>query len=261
MPYIKQEDREKFTKAIEMTLDSLGEDWVAGDLNYIFHTIAVNLFTRRRSYQAIADIESSHKGSYDEFWRLHGAKYEDEKREENGEVPIFTTSGQKKAISTLVENFQYEELQKDHEKRLERLEFVLKQVQCDGQSIFSKFDHETTKTIEDSVSETIKEQPRISGRCAGDGQKSTGDNAPTTNSGYVTARTALVQLRKMPTRESAESQREEVIEIFVRNGITCGEDKSWHENDTELRIKVHYLTESMVLFMQRFTCVTKIEQQ
>ena len=106
MPYIKKEDRKRFSKAIEVALESLGDDWCAGDLNYLFHTIAVNLFTRRRSYQTIADIESACKGSYDEFWRLHGAVYEEEKRAENGDVEIFPQNLALKHILKEQEEFQ-----------------------------------------------------------------------------------------------------------------------------------------------------------
>ena len=252
MPYIKKEDRKRFSKAIESALDAFGEDWCAGDLNYLFHTIAVNLFSRRRSYQTIADIESACKGSYDEFWRLHGAVYEEEKRAENGDVEIFSQNKEQeelqKKLNKLVKNFLDKEMQEDHEKRLDQLEEVLKSVKVSGGAGGSLFDRIPLGKIAESETEL--------------GKTLASNNKSTTDSGYATinSNVSLIQLQKMPTRESAEKQREEMIKIFHKNGIKCEADTSWHNNDTELRIKAYNASKSRLLFMKGFVCVIRIEQ-
>ena len=91
MPYILQEDRQKFKEAIQQALDSFGQDWTAGEFNYFVSTIVVNLFERNKRYQTANDILGALDGVSKEFYRLQVAEYEDAKCAYNGGVEMFKT--------------------------------------------------------------------------------------------------------------------------------------------------------------------------
>jgi len=93
MPYIKEEDREKFS-SLENTdgplvkIGSLCQS--AGELNYCFTIIAqAYLKSKGLNYQHINDIVGALEGAKMEFYRRIAAKYEDEKIELNGDVCLF----------------------------------------------------------------------------------------------------------------------------------------------------------------------------
>jgi hypothetical protein len=57
-----------------------------GELNYIFSILIRDYFNSKPSYQSINDIVGALEGAKIEFYRRVASKYEDQKREENGEV-------------------------------------------------------------------------------------------------------------------------------------------------------------------------------
>ncbi len=92
MPYIKQEDREKFvdgdlgSKVSLMQL--IGERCNnAGELNYAFTVIAQTYLKEKGlRYQNINDIVGALEGAKMEMYRRIAAPYEDTKIAENGDV-------------------------------------------------------------------------------------------------------------------------------------------------------------------------------
>lgn len=85
MPYIKQEDRDKWCN------DDIGEVAgnceCAGDLNYIFTKIAHEYLNRKGlRYQNINDVIGALEGAKLELYRCVAAPYEDQKIEQNGYV-------------------------------------------------------------------------------------------------------------------------------------------------------------------------------
>ena len=85
MPYIKQEDRNKFadlTKQIDrVTIDTPGE------LNYLFTKLAITyMVDRGLSYQTINDIVGALEGAKLEFYRRVAERYETDKINVNGDV-------------------------------------------------------------------------------------------------------------------------------------------------------------------------------
>lgn len=80
MPYIKIERR------IELnTRRSMPED--AGELNYLFTTIANEYLTRKGvRYQHINDLIGALEGAKLELYRRVAVPYEDKKKEENRDV-------------------------------------------------------------------------------------------------------------------------------------------------------------------------------
>ncbi len=85
MPYIKQEDRKKFSTVERDLEDIVIEN--AGELNYLFSVIAKNYIdTKGLRYQYINDVVGALDGAKAEFQRRVVGPYEDEKIEENGDV-------------------------------------------------------------------------------------------------------------------------------------------------------------------------------
>jgi hypothetical protein len=85
MPYIKQEDREKFKGIIENinSVDIKGP----GELNYLL-TMLVHKFLNQEPecYRAYNDALGALTGCKLKIYRRHISGYEDEKQKENGDV-------------------------------------------------------------------------------------------------------------------------------------------------------------------------------
>ena len=94
MPYIKNEDRQKFIKdsnsGFIKLLDEVGNSCSnAGDLNYCFTVIAQNYLKQKGlNYQHINDIVGALEGSKMEMYRRIAAPYEDTKIAQNGDVVV-----------------------------------------------------------------------------------------------------------------------------------------------------------------------------
>ncbi len=86
MPYIKPENRKKFTQALELISKEFGYE-SPGTLNYLFTAIA-NSYVRANglSYQAINDVLGALEGAKLEFYRRTAVDYENAKIKENGDV-------------------------------------------------------------------------------------------------------------------------------------------------------------------------------
>lgn len=86
MPYIKQEDREKF-EGIHHAIVNETEINSPGELNYLFTLLANQyLEDNGKNYQNINDVVGALEGCKMEFYRRVAAPYEDKKIEENGDV-------------------------------------------------------------------------------------------------------------------------------------------------------------------------------
>ena len=88
MPYIKQERRETIGNAGLRELIHLAESGAlnAGDLNYIFTTIAHAYLEEDMSYQKVNDLVGALEGCKLELYRRKAVPYEDLKIAENGDV-------------------------------------------------------------------------------------------------------------------------------------------------------------------------------
>ena len=85
MPYIKQEDRNRFIKLVEMI--DVQEIKSAGELNYLL-TIMAHRFLNQKpeNYQSYNDAIGALEGCKLELYRRHVGEYEDVKVRENGDV-------------------------------------------------------------------------------------------------------------------------------------------------------------------------------
>ena len=91
MPYIKQENREKFIVPDGHQTDSLkfigSNCQSSGELNYVFSKIALEYLKHKGvNYQAFNDIIGALEGAKLELYRIHCAPYEDVKIYENGHI-------------------------------------------------------------------------------------------------------------------------------------------------------------------------------
>ena len=82
MPYIKQDLRPDFDKAIEqLKPDS------AGDLNYIISRISIDYVERKgKKYSILNEVMGVFSSVAHEFYRRIVAPYEDQKIQENGDI-------------------------------------------------------------------------------------------------------------------------------------------------------------------------------
>ena len=88
MPYIKQEDRTRYS-AIEETIfrSWFDKEPNAGELNYLFTVIIDHyMVSKGEKYQHYNDVIGALEGCKLELYRRVVAPYEDEKLEENGDV-------------------------------------------------------------------------------------------------------------------------------------------------------------------------------
>lgn len=83
MPYIKQEDRLKFEKSLEVLPLIKNE----GELNYLFTKICIAYINQHGlSYANINDVMGALSGCDKEFYRRVAVNYENSKIAENGDV-------------------------------------------------------------------------------------------------------------------------------------------------------------------------------
>jgi len=96
MPYIKQQDRKRFTyspqklgphSSVDLLVETGKQCSNAGDLNYAF-TIIAQKYLREHglNYQHINDVVGALEGCKMELYRRVAAPYEDDKIAENGDV-------------------------------------------------------------------------------------------------------------------------------------------------------------------------------
>ncbi len=85
MPYIKQEDRNRFN-AFTRSIDEL-EIKSPGELNYLITVLTHRYLNMKpESYQMYNDAIGALEGAKLELYRRHVAAYENEKIKENGDV-------------------------------------------------------------------------------------------------------------------------------------------------------------------------------
>ena len=80
MPYIVPSRR------LDLAEDNFEDIKNAGELNFVFTTIALEYFKARKNYQAINDIIGALEGCKLEWYRRVAAPYEEIKIIENGDV-------------------------------------------------------------------------------------------------------------------------------------------------------------------------------
>lgn len=87
MPYISQDEREKYLLHLEEVVAELPveEDTLGGHLNYCISYLLTRLFEERSRYVRINTLMGAMEGAKLEFYRFHVVPYE-EKRAENGDV-------------------------------------------------------------------------------------------------------------------------------------------------------------------------------
>ena len=84
MPYIRQEDRQRFDRII----DSIPAPESAGELNYVFTRIIHDYVGNRWNYAGMNDVLGALEGAKLEFYRRVVAPYEDQKIQQNGDVGV-----------------------------------------------------------------------------------------------------------------------------------------------------------------------------
>jgi hypothetical protein len=99
MPYIKKEDREKFTRLVSTgnpgdaafsisNIEEMGRKIkTCGELNYVI-SVLCNTYHKEQGgrYQQVNDIVGALEGAKLEYYRRVASPYEDEKIEINGDV-------------------------------------------------------------------------------------------------------------------------------------------------------------------------------
>jgi hypothetical protein len=84
MPYIKYEDRKKFSREIEILSKNIESD---GELNYVFSSIIHKILEKRGiNYQNMNNLIGSLECCKNEFLRVVVGPYEDSKKQSNGSV-------------------------------------------------------------------------------------------------------------------------------------------------------------------------------
>lgn len=87
MPYIKQEDRNKFESLVQEMYDKNVHFTSGGELNFLISSLCDSYWQiSDQNYQAISDIMAALEGAKLEFYRRKAAPYEDRKLKENGDV-------------------------------------------------------------------------------------------------------------------------------------------------------------------------------
>jgi hypothetical protein len=87
MPYIKNEQRNKFSKVFDELAVCTPQD--AGELNFLVTVICQRyLHLKGMKYQNINDCIGALEGAQLELYRRIAAPYEDKKIEENGDVKL-----------------------------------------------------------------------------------------------------------------------------------------------------------------------------
>ena len=91
MPYIKEEEREKYRPGIRELVTTLNQEarpYVdrLGPVNYIITSLLNGAFPKRRGYFIMVFVIGTLACVALEFYRRRGAPYEDEKIKANGDV-------------------------------------------------------------------------------------------------------------------------------------------------------------------------------
>lgn len=89
MPYIKQEERNRFQPALDPLLEEVlnGSSLTPGDLNYLVTKLCHAYMQRKGlSYTHLSDVMATLTNAAHEFYRRKVVPYEEQKREENGDV-------------------------------------------------------------------------------------------------------------------------------------------------------------------------------
>jgi hypothetical protein len=89
MPYIKQEDRDKYDEWLNALIVDLRESgWPPGDVTYILYRLMCRWFMDKPMYQTICEVRGVLAGVLSEFDRRFAFPYEDRKILENGDVDL-----------------------------------------------------------------------------------------------------------------------------------------------------------------------------
>ena len=90
MPYIKQQDRSKWSSKLTLIRDEMTYNSVtAGELNFMITSLCHFYLSKNgHNYQTHCEIEGVLQGASKEFYRKLTAPYEEEKIEENGDLEI-----------------------------------------------------------------------------------------------------------------------------------------------------------------------------
>jgi hypothetical protein len=87
MPYIKQEDREKFENSLNLLKKDICSDDSKGELTYILYSISLEWIKKKgKSYTSISSGISSLIDAAEELRRRELNPYEDVKLKENGDI-------------------------------------------------------------------------------------------------------------------------------------------------------------------------------
>ncbi len=88
MPYIKQEDKSKFSMSLDHLYETMQNHGITpGELNYLFTELSkYYIMTKGSSYTHMNDVMGSLEGCKLEFYRRVVAPYEDMKIKENGDI-------------------------------------------------------------------------------------------------------------------------------------------------------------------------------
>jgi len=99
MPYIKSEDRELFKDTLPYVITDIRkfpQEQRAGMLNYCITELLDSYRDGEWNYQQLNDVVGMLESCKSEFERRLVAPYEDEKRNENGDVEIYARVEKKK---------------------------------------------------------------------------------------------------------------------------------------------------------------------
>ena len=89
IPYIKQQDRKKlniFIDNLVACLNELGEDKLAGSLNYIISTLLGKLWLKKQRYVRINELMGVLECVKQEFYRRIAVPYEEYKKRIEGDI-------------------------------------------------------------------------------------------------------------------------------------------------------------------------------
>ena len=88
MPYITSAEREPYLLHLEEIVAQLPveEEALGGHLNFCISHMMNRLFEERHRYVRVNTLMGAIEGAKQEFYRCQVAEYEEEKRDENGDV-------------------------------------------------------------------------------------------------------------------------------------------------------------------------------
>lgn len=89
MPYINIEDRKKYNEflcKLSFELSNQKEEDLGGHLNYCISVLLKSLFDSKRRYVRANTIRGSVENALTEWYRCSVSDYEDQKKQENGDI-------------------------------------------------------------------------------------------------------------------------------------------------------------------------------